>query len=80
MDAEIVSLVGQRSLHKSEILRSIEGVVAILTAIQCGEMLAALPDCEIARSQHGAALTLLAMAERELHSLYDALVRPNGLT
>lgn len=44
----------------------LNGVLAIFQAIRSAELLAALPDCEIARQQHLTALSLLAVAEREL--------------
>jgi hypothetical protein len=47
----------------------LERLIAIFSAIDAGEMLAALPECEIARKHHVAALHLLAIAESELHCL-----------
>lgn len=51
----------------------IEGVLAIFHAIDAGELLSALPECDVARMQHTTALALLAMAERELTVLHDVL-------
>jgi hypothetical protein len=55
-----------------EIVPRLEGLIAIFRAIDAGELLAALPECDTARLQHSMALSLLALAERELHSLLDA--------
>ena len=51
----------------------IDGLIAIFRAIDAGELLAALPECDTARAQHSTALTLLALAERELHILRNAI-------
>lgn len=44
-------------------------VLAIFRAIEAGELLAALPDCEYARTQHRTAIALLAIAERQISQL-----------
>ena len=51
----------------------VEGILAIFRAIDAGELLSALPECDVARMQHTTALALLAMAERELMSLHEIL-------
>lgn len=53
----------------------VEGVIAIFRAIDAGELLAALPECDLARTHHNTALALLSMAERELLVLRDVLER-----
>ena len=58
----------------------IDAVLAIFNAIEAGELLAALPECEHSRTQHMTALTLLAMAERELSALRSELVERLDMT
>lgn len=53
----------------------LESLVAIFSTINAGEMLAALPDCEIAQEQHVSALRLLAIAEGELLCLCEDVSR-----
>lgn len=73
MSAEIVAWPGQAQDVAPAVLKTLGEILAILQAIDAGEMLAALPDCELARAQHTAALRLLGLAERELASLHDQL-------
>jgi hypothetical protein len=47
----------------------VEKALAILLAIEAGEMLAALPDCPVARNHHLSALTLLKLAQHELAAI-----------
>lgn len=51
----------------------IESIIAIFHAICVGELLSALPDCEVARTQHINGLRLLALAENELLRLHGDL-------
>lgn len=51
----------------------VDTISAIFHAIEAGELLAALPECEVAQLQHRTALTLLATAERELALLQSEL-------
>lgn len=52
----------------------VRGALAILRAIEAGELLAALPDCSVAKQQHLLALELLSIAERELMGFFEGLV------
>lgn len=51
----------------------LEGLVAIFRAIEAGELLAALPTCELAQEQHRTAVRLLSLVERELIAMVDEL-------
>jgi hypothetical protein len=70
LNGEVISLASRKPTEAPDILHRLEGVVAIFNAIEAGELLAAFPECEVARLQHQTALTLLAVAKRELDSLY----------
>ena len=71
MIGEVVALPRRQPSENS--LRSRLGsLIAIMHAIEAGELLAALPECEIARSQHKIALALLELLDRELSDLYEA--------
>jgi hypothetical protein len=67
--AKVISLVGRGVADPSDILPRLEGVAAIFEAIESAELLAALPDCEVAQAQHRTAVSLLALAQRELLSI-----------
>jgi hypothetical protein len=53
-------------------------VLALLRAIDSGELLSALPDCPIAQFNHQTAQTMLAAAEIELSRLRDELIKEHG--
>lgn len=44
----------------------LEGVLAALRAVESGEFLNAVPECELARMHYRTTVSLLALAEREL--------------
>lgn len=54
----------------------IEAVLSLFRAIDAGELLAALPDCDFAKEQHCTALRLLALAEQELLRLHGEMETP----
>jgi hypothetical protein len=51
------------------IQRKIDNALSLLRAIDAGQMLAALPECDLARKDHLAALRLLSLTEQELLGL-----------
>jgi len=69
MSADVVSLPINRSLGETDVQERLRRVSAIFFAIDAGDLLAALPECAIARAHHAAALSLLAMAEVEIHAI-----------
>jgi hypothetical protein len=71
MSGNIIPLQNARADAPPNLAARLEDILALLHAIDAGELLAALPECEVARSHHQAALSLLAIAERELASLCD---------
>jgi hypothetical protein len=73
MNGNVVSLLGVESTFRRDVREKLQIVSAVFTAIHEGELLSLLPDCPIARDQHKAAMTLLAVAESEIHSLCDNL-------
>jgi hypothetical protein len=44
----------------------LEGVLALVRAVEASETLAEVPACELARMQHHSVINLLLLAEREL--------------
>jgi hypothetical protein len=74
MTGEVNSWPDSQSGSRVGIRLRLEGILAIFYAIDAGELLAALPDCETARAQHTTALNLLAMVECELMDLVDEMV------
>ena len=73
MSGEVIQWPAQNPTPSDDTRRRIESILAVFRAIDAGELLAALPECEIARSQHIAALRLLSLAERELLAIYETL-------
>lgn len=61
-----------------ELAPKLDCVLSIFHAIDSGELLAALPDCPVARAQHLAALNLLRLAEQELNSILDVVTQRTG--
>ncbi len=60
-------------VEKQQLRQRLQTILAVFVAIDSGEMLSAMPECEIARAQHCAALSLLAVAKRELYSVIDEI-------
>jgi hypothetical protein len=66
--------VAQGFRENAAVRTGVENSLAILRAIDAGELLSALPECAVARSQHMTALALLRLAEEELAAV-QAVVR-----
>jgi hypothetical protein len=73
MSAEIVNIFEHEEFPTNELRQGVDVVLAILRAIDFGELLVALPDCEVAQVRHGTAMALLAAAERQVLALRDVL-------
>jgi hypothetical protein len=69
MTGSVVPLRGRETDHGLQVLPRLEGLLAILQAIDAGDMLAALPACDLACQLHQAAVRLLGLTERELADL-----------
>ena len=70
MSAEVLSLSAVRVSAGGDIRMRLGRVVSILKAIDAGELLAAFPECAIARRNHLTALDLLSIVEAEVDILY----------
>ena len=68
MSGEIFHLGKASQRCVGDVERSLVEALAVLSAIEAGEFLAALPECESDRDQHQIALTLLSLAQRLLSS------------
>ncbi|MDP3512691.1 MAG: hypothetical protein U1D69_05820 [Polynucleobacter sp.] len=73
---EVVQWTGPHRANSNAIRQRVETLISIFHAIDAGELLAALPECEISRGQHRAALNLIALAERELVTLKSEVGPP----
>jgi hypothetical protein len=67
----VVQWPGKVPPGRSNLRIRLEGVIAIFRAIEAGEFLSAIPECEVARAQHSTALHLIAIAEREIVALFE---------
>lgn len=73
MTGEIVHL-NQHALETDpSVGERLQPLLAIVRAINAGELLEAFPECDIARVNHKTALSLLSILERELIDLCDSL-------
>lgn len=68
--ADVIPWPGEFGSNNSEFRQRVENALAMLRAIEAGELLAALPECNVARDQHITALTLLRLVERELSEIH----------
>jgi hypothetical protein len=66
MDWNVICWPLELNMNPTSLRTRLEGVLAIFAELHDGELLAALPECEDARTQQQMAITLLALAEREL--------------
>lgn len=73
MIGEVVSWPRPRPDCNTDLRPRLDGILAILRTIDNEELLAALPECDIARAHHTTGLALLAIVERELLDFRDAL-------
>jgi len=73
MPGEVVHLASPQMLPPPSMAARLENLASIFRAIDAGELLAALPDCPIARGNHNAALKLLGLVEAEILILCDEL-------
>ncbi|WP_421934797.1 hypothetical protein [Phenylobacterium sp.] len=65
MAADIIQLAS-KPLDRVQLRVRLQRFAAILTAIDAGELLAALPSCDLARANHLQALHLLSLLESEI--------------
>ncbi|MDP3745648.1 MAG: hypothetical protein Q8Q88_01235 [Phenylobacterium sp.] len=66
------------SRHATKSVRAkLQGMISIFHAIDDAELLAALPECALARANHIEALNLLSIIETELDALCRALAEPS---
>lgn len=73
MKGELHQFPTQALDANSAVVTRIDSVLAIFRAIEAGEMLSAFPACESAQILQSAAVTLLALAEREVLCLREEL-------
>lgn len=71
----VVHLSRAASLDIGLIQDRLAKVIAVFNAIEVGELLCALPDCEVAQRQHCTAMSLLALAEIEILKLSADLTK-----
>ena len=67
---EVLQFSNRQERLDDGIQQKLAEVLAMLRAIDAGELFAALPECEVARSHHLTALTLLSLAEKQLSAIY----------
>ncbi|MCA3644384.1 MAG: hypothetical protein IOC63_21525 [Methylobacterium sp.] len=72
---EVVRWQTEAACVDNSLRARLEGLLAIFKAIDAAELLSALPECDIAQDQHKTALTLLALAERELTQICAEVAR-----
>lgn len=75
MATEVIYLKRSGERSGKRLRQQIAEILAMLRAIEAGELLAALPECEQARANHQTALKMLAVAERDLVLLQDEVGR-----
>jgi hypothetical protein len=66
MDGEVIHLASCRKTVDDDVPTRLRRMGALLEAIDSGELLAALPDCALARRNHLTALDLLHLLNEEL--------------
>lgn len=69
MSGSVIRLPSTGYAIDPELRRRLRTIASVLTAIQVGELLSALPECAVARDHHRAGITLLALAEAEILSI-----------
>ena len=74
MPGDILKFSGSLVRERPSIRGRIEEIIALLQAIDAGEFLSAMPECEDAQGQHKIAAVLLAIAERELIRLHGDIL------
>lgn len=67
--ADVIPWPGEVGSSNSDFKQKVGNALAMLRAIDAGELLSALPECIVAKDQHITALTLLKLVERELSSI-----------
>lgn len=73
MNGQVIQLSKREAARRQGIRRRLESVIAVFEQIESEELLAALPDCPLARQNHLAALSLFSGVEAELRELlFDA--------
>jgi hypothetical protein len=69
MNGQIIDLSKRDAGRRHEIHRRLEYVISVFEQIESEELLAALPECPLARRNHLTALDLFAEVEVELRRL-----------
>lgn len=69
MSSQVIYLQRNDAPQRSIVRQRLEDVIAIFEEVECQELLAALPECAIARQNHLMALSLFMDAETALREL-----------
>ena len=69
MNSQVIYLRDNDAPHRSAVRQRLADIIAIFEEIDSQELLAALPECSIARRNHLAALNLFLDAETALREL-----------
>lgn len=80
MRGEVVQLGDHRPALAADARRRLRRMGSLLAAIEDGDLLAALPECAMARADHVVALDLLSLLRDELDALTLAIegYQPQG--
>lgn len=70
MNSQVIQLRNSDVFQRSAVRHRLAGILAVFEELEAEEMLAALPECQIAKQNHLAALNLLLGAEAELRALW----------
>jgi hypothetical protein len=73
MSSQVIYLPNSGAPPRSVVRQRLADVIAIFERIDAQELLAALPECAIARQNHLTALNLFLDAETELRDLWAEL-------
>jgi hypothetical protein len=73
MGGQVIYLPDSGAPPRSVLRQRLAGVIAIFEQIDAEELLAALPECPIARQNHLAALNLFLDAETDLRELLSEI-------
>ena len=69
MSGELIPFPAREAVNFTDLRDRMEKLAAIFTAIDAGELLAALPECPVARDNHRTALNLLSIIEVEIRCM-----------
>ena len=70
MNGELVMFPQQLRPTPADLRERMQRLVTLFSAIEAGELLAALPECPVARENHRIALHLLSMVEVEINTIF----------